>query len=375
MKSRRSDSLEAGGTSRKRILTIDGGGIRGVFAIEILVRMEELLREHHRNPELVLADHFDFIAGTSTGAIIATFLSWGDSAVHIREMYAEIGPRMFARPSLLKRRKALYSAQALSEFLRGYFSEDDQGEVPALLGTEKLRTLLMVVMRNADSGSAWPVTNNPRAKFNQRDLPDCNLDIPLWQLVRASSALPVFFPPEKVVLGGTEFTFVDGGVTAYANPSVIAFLTATLPCYRVGWPCGTDRLRVVSVGTGRAKSSTGPGRRDRLGILQDAVNLPIELTESINTEQDLICRVLGQCEFGDPIDMELGDLAGPGVLADGEKKFAYVRYNQVFNRQEVAAAESEFAGRFRPDNFAMIPWLQRAGAAYAQHHVRLEHLL
>ena len=63
--------------SRKRILTLDGGGIRGLFSIEVLARIEELLREHCGNPKLVLADHFQMIARTSTGAIIGTFLSCG----------------------------------------------------------------------------------------------------------------------------------------------------------------------------------------------------------------------------------------------------------------------------------------------------------
>jgi len=61
----------------KRILTFDGGGIRGVFSLEILLRIETLLREHFKAPNLILADHFDFFAGTSTGAIIAAGLSWG----------------------------------------------------------------------------------------------------------------------------------------------------------------------------------------------------------------------------------------------------------------------------------------------------------
>src|SRR5688500_18201864 len=61
------------------ILTLDVAGVRGMFTLQILQRMGELLRAKPGNPQLVLADHFDFIAGTSTGAIIAAFLSWGES--------------------------------------------------------------------------------------------------------------------------------------------------------------------------------------------------------------------------------------------------------------------------------------------------------
>jgi patatin-like phospholipase/acyl hydrolase len=63
----------------KRILALDGGGIRGMFSLQILARIEELFRQDRNEPNLVLADVFDFIAGTSTGAIIATFLALGEN--------------------------------------------------------------------------------------------------------------------------------------------------------------------------------------------------------------------------------------------------------------------------------------------------------
>jgi uncharacterized protein len=53
-------------------------------------------------------------------------------------------------------------------------------------------------MRNVTTDSPWPVTNNPYAKYNARNRADRNLDLPLWQLVRASTAAPVYFPPEVV---------------------------------------------------------------------------------------------------------------------------------------------------------------------------------
>ena len=51
---------------RKRILALDGGGVKAMLTLAILERMESLLREHHGNPDLILADHFQFISGTST---------------------------------------------------------------------------------------------------------------------------------------------------------------------------------------------------------------------------------------------------------------------------------------------------------------------
>ena len=110
-------------------------------------------------------------------------------------------------------------------------------------------------MRNATTGSAWPVSNNPRARYNQEGEHGSNLLLPLWQLVRASAAAPVFFLPEAIKIGRSAFEFADGGTTPYCNPALIAALTATLPCYRVEWPTGTDRLHLVSVGTGRVAAA------------------------------------------------------------------------------------------------------------------------
>ena len=69
-----------------------------------------------------------------------------------------------------------------------------------------------------------PVSNNPTAKYNALERTNCNLRIPLWQLVRGSTAAPTYFPPEVVKVGEDEFIFVDGGVTMYKQPRL-----STLP--------------------------------------------------------------------------------------------------------------------------------------------------
>lgn len=81
----------------KRILALSGGGVRGVFTLQILARIEELFRQEQKNKNLVLADVFDLIAGTSTGAIIAAFLSWGLPVREIEKLYIDYSPTMFAK--------------------------------------------------------------------------------------------------------------------------------------------------------------------------------------------------------------------------------------------------------------------------------------
>src|ERR1700722_17862130 len=205
METSHSPSKFASEIGMKRILALDGGGLRGVFSLEILLRIQGLLRAHFNDPKLILADHFDMFAGTSTGAIMATCLNWGMDVEEVLNMYVESGRMMFQPVPWYRPFKrylvSRYQAKPLSEMLRRLFSEDGNGAVPALLDTKRLKKLLVVVMRNHTTGSAWPITNNPKAKYNQSDLPDCNLKVPLWKVVRASTAAPVYFDPEEIMLG------------------------------------------------------------------------------------------------------------------------------------------------------------------------------
>ncbi len=361
----------------KHILTLDGGGIRGVFSLEVLLRIETLLREHFQAPKLILADHFEFFAGTSTGAIIATALSWGMTVEEVLELYVEHGTTMFQHvPWYHPVRRFLvsqYEAKPLSDMLRRLLSEDGKGEVPALLGSKRLKTLLLLIMRNHSTGSAWPVTNNPAAMYNDSALPDCNLKVPLWKLVRASAAAPVFFDPEEITLAGERHVFVDGAITPYNNPALIAALTAILPCYRLMWEAGPDKLRLISVGTLRFSLAAKKIRTDQMWVGYHAAQIPAALMQGVALEQDYVCRCLGQCIHGEELDSEIGSLEG--VALPGRSWFSYVRYNKSY-----LGRESEELLRQNPqlasiDAVTAIPALREIGRAYAQEHVRIEHLI
>ncbi|RYD35268.1 MAG: patatin, partial [Verrucomicrobiaceae bacterium] len=125
-------------TPRARLLAFDGGGIRGLFSLEIARRMESLLREKHGRPDMVLADHFHYIGGTSTGAIIATFLSWGLSVEKVAGLYRENARVMFTRSGWGSIHKNRFAGQPISDFLKSFFTEADGSQ--ATLGTARLRT-------------------------------------------------------------------------------------------------------------------------------------------------------------------------------------------------------------------------------------------
>jgi hypothetical protein len=360
----------------KRILSIDGGGIRGVFSLEVLLQIEQLLRQEYAKPDLVLADHFDLFAGTSTGAIIATSLCWGMPVQEILDLYVNYGRTMFQPVPWYNFYKKLlvsrYEAKPLTLLLQRVFSEDGQGKVPALLGTARLKKLLLVVIRNQSTGSAWPLTNNPQALFSNPNNPDCNLNIPLWKVVRASTAAPVYFDPEEIVLGTQKHIFVDGSVTPYNNPAAIAALSAVLPCYRMGWPVGPEKLKLISIGSLRFTAGV-PQNVKKLWIGYHAANIPIALIQGISWEQDLMCRCLGKCIFGEPLDVELGDLVG--VNLPGERWFSYVRYNRSYRAQELEALLRTDRKLAQLDAVKSIPLLREIGQVYAKENVRLEHVL
>jgi hypothetical protein len=358
----------------KRLLALDGGGIRGIFTLQVLARIEALLRVRTARPDMVLADYFDYIAGTSTGGIIATCLSWGMSVAQIEDLYQQRAVEMFHPAPWYRQWRSKYAAEAMTQVLKGLFSEDSAGEVPALLGTRRLRTLLCLVMRNYSTGSPWPVSNNAAAMFNDPASAECNLSIPLWQLVRASTAAPTYFPPETITLGGRRHVFVDGGITPYNNPSLLLYLMATLPCYRLGWERGTDKLLLVSIGTGRVRVASGALRADKMNLLFHARRIPVALIDSSSLQQDMLCRVLGDCRFGAELDLEIGDLKACGPEGAGCRNFTYLRYNHDYTPEQLAKAQQITKSGFGIDNLKLIPLLREIGATYAAHHLRAEDL-
>lgn len=320
-------------SAQKRLLALDGGGIRGLITIETLAALEQMLRtELGRGPEFRLSDYFDYVAGTSTGAILATCISLGMSVSEIRTFYEQNGETMFSKASLIRRFRYKFEDHQLATRLRevfGTYRTAEDGD-DLMLGSDALRTLLMLVMRNATTDSPWPISNNPAAPFNDRTLVDCNLCLPLWQLVRASTAAPTYFPPEEIRIGHRSFLFVDGGVTPYNNPSFLLFLMATLKAYRLMWPVGVDRMLLVSIGTGANASENAELAPADMNLLFNAASIPSALMYASMNQQDLLCRVFGRCRVGDPLDAELDTL----IVSDEEagrthlpQLFTYMRYN------------------------------------------------
>jgi uncharacterized protein len=353
----------------KKLLALDGGGIRGVLTLEILAVMEDLLRRKlGAGDDFVLADYFDYIAGTSTGAIEAAGLARGMRVKELQDLYVARGAEMFDKAFITRRFEYKYDNSRLQRLLQEFFGAE------TTFGDDQMRTLLMMVLRNASTDSPWPLSNNPGAKYNQAHRADNNLLLPLWQLVRASTAAPTFFPPEVVNIGPHDFVFVDGGVTMYNNPAFQLFLMATLDVYGLGWPAGEDEMLLVSVGTGTSPKANENLQPGDMNLLFNAASVPAALMGAALNEQDLLCRVFGRCRHGAELDREVGDLCtGPGIL--DRRMFTYLRYNAELTRpglDELGLTDIQPENVQRMDSVAHIGDLQRIGREAARA-VRPEH--
>ena len=250
----------------KRILAIDGGGLRGVFSAAIIERMESLTGKPAR-------ELFDCFYGTSTGAILAAGLARGMSAAELKQFYLEKGAQVFEKFPFYKIVKRLlywtYSKEELEAELKRVFGADRKIfdiDVPLSIQTKDTRT------------SAAGFFNN--FPYTRQKHPDKNL--PLWQIIRASTAAPTYFEP------GIN-RYIDGGISCYNNPSYAAFIGATK---YLGWPAGADKLRIYSVGTGYHPPVIPEGELDERNKIQMAGYMVEELMDDINLLQNQIMQRL-----------------------------------------------------------------------------------
>lgn len=368
----------------RRILALDGGGIRGLITLGVLERLEASLADRlGRGADFRLAEYFDLVGGTSTGAIIAAALARGMSVAELTSFYLDFGHEAFTKRSIFARWKSLYVEGGLVEKLQATFGKDTD------LSPEALACLLVVVTRNTTTDSAWPISSNPFAKYNDPDRPDCNLRIPLWQIVRASTAAPVFFPPEVIHWDPKDpkksFVFVDGGTTVYNNPSFLLFRMATEPAYRLGWETGERHLLLVSVGTGGAPVLGTTVDDPETNLVSAALNTLSAVMSQASVDQDVSCRVIGRCSYGGIIDRELHDLIAddPGhedrrvpIDVDTGKDFLYVRYNVDLTAnglRELGLGHLDAKKVLKMDAVDRMDDLQQIGTAVAEQ-VDLAHL-
>ena len=315
----------------RRVLAIDGGGIRGALAVGLASRLEAVLRVKLGRPDLVLADYFDLIGGTSTGAIVAAGLALGRDTASLRELYLRLGPRVFRRgmpriPLIQPR----FDPKRLEEVIR-----EELGE--ATLETAAWKTAFAAVAKRVDTGSTWIWTNCPRSKYwagspsttghadpTKRTIP--NKDYPLAAIVQASAAAPFYFDMVRMeVVEGDPGVFFDGAVTPHNNPSLLLAQTALAPAYGFSWSAGADKLMIVSIGTG-APRPVRPAwaRTPRHLAVWTAIHALTSMSYDASQLAISMLQWLGTSPQPWTINREVGTLQGANP---GPPLWTYVRYD------------------------------------------------
>lgn len=205
----------------RKILTIDGGGIKGVFPASFLSAIEETTGKK-------ISDYFDLIVGTSTGGIIALGLGMGFSAKELLEFYEQLGPEVFKGNKLTRLFRSIgiskYNNKSLRKALEEKFANKKLGES---------KNRLVIPSLNLENGEVH-VYKTAHHQRLQRDYKEKVVDIAL-----ATSAAPTYFPTYSSASG---IPLVDGGLWAN-NPMGLAVVEA------IGileWP--RDQLKVLNIG-------------------------------------------------------------------------------------------------------------------------------
>ena len=319
------------GNGPKRILALDGGGIRGALTLGYLKKMETLLRDKYDNQALLLCDHFDLIGGTSTGSIIASGLAIGLEVDEIINLYMDLGGKIFGKKhswwkpwETFKYLRAEYDYSALAQSLSATFKNKETG-APILMGSSEIKTGLCIIAKRADTNSTWHIMNHPKGRFYDSDI-GVNKDIPLWQAVRASSAAPTYFVPQMIEVGNGETgAFVDGGVSMANNPSLALLMVATLKGFPFHWEMGADKLEVVSVGTGYSIFSKKTDDIEDNWILNWAKSVPDMLMQDASWQNQILMQWLSNSPTAFEIDLQTGTMEGDYLGRNPLIK--YLRYN------------------------------------------------
>lgn len=219
-----------GGLHLKKILSIDGGGIRGIISLACLVELEKL----HRKP---CREIFDMVAGTSTGAVIAAGIALGISARGLLALYRELAKHAFQRLPL---HQILFNL-GNHRYDNAYIA-NTLHEIGADRPLNSLMVDILITAKNLETS---------RTDFFVKDNPgNASLwgTISLKDAVLASIAAPTYFPAHSAEVLGKEHTWVDGGVGVSGNPVYHAAVEAIHYSASL-YPPG-DTL-MLSFGTGR----------------------------------------------------------------------------------------------------------------------------
>jgi len=365
------------GPGPKRILTLDGGGIRGVLTLSYLKSFENILRERvGGDPNFRLCDYFDLISGTSTGSIIAAGLALGFTVEKLQGIYKSLADEVF-NTSFFRRGMFVpkFSSGPLLKALNKYYGD-------VTLGSDKLRTGLLIITKRLDTGSTWPLHNNPKGKYFNLIAGDTtipNRSYLLRDIVRASTAAPHYFEPEKIQISKDEYgAFVDGGISPHNNPSLQTLLIATTQGYGFNWSFGEDQLLLVSVGTGHQNLQIDPQEVLDMPALQLAGRSLLSIMDDSAWLEQAMLQWMSNSPTSWKIDTEMGNLQ-EDMLGNGQPLISYLRYDVSFDTKwmednlDMVMSKQKLKSLEEMDNSDNVELLSQVGTKAASVQIKPAH--
>ncbi|WP_433763641.1 CBASS cGAMP-activated phospholipase [Flavobacterium ginsenosidimutans] len=242
-----------------KILSIDGGGIKGVFPAFYLTLIEQELAKRD-DGKTKIKDHFHLITGTSTGGIIALALSLGIPAKEIYDLYLKNSEKIFGdKKTFLGRIEySSHDSAFLEKLIRNKFKEYFKDQDPRI---KDCLTNVAIPIYDLIKGNPSVIKSPYHPNFKR------DLHIPVYQVAMATAAAPTYFNPyssDYIDLEGIERPFrnkVDGGIMAN-NPTIIGILEAIKAFGK-----NIKDLEVLSLGTGYKKFTEGSdSKRKKWGL-------------------------------------------------------------------------------------------------------------
>lgn len=369
--------------SAKRILALDGGGVRGAVSLGFLESMEAELRHKMKDDTLTLGRHFHLIGGTSVGSIIATMLALDWTMEMVSRTFLDWCPDIFSKPRWLWPLRTKFNERVLRQKLDSVLGD-------MRLDDPRLVTMLAIVTKRLDTGSPWwVVANNPKSKWWKGEEADHrNHDFRVAELVRASTAAPTIFKPQRLPIGKglKPGTFVDGALSPFNNPSLLLLMLASLKGHGLEWPMGPERMMLISVGTGSWREPVSYRLIDRLVSAWFGVKALRGMVADSQTLSLAMLQWMSEPRLPWPINNEIGTLSGECLLAGDRGPhglFRFQRYDLDIERDAVAPflpggkrPSRRRIGKLRSlDNPCQIRTLYQAAKMAAEQQVNVDDFL
>ena len=303
----------------KWILSIDGGGIRGIIPATTLVALEKQIGKPAR-------EVFDFLAGTSTGALISAALAADVSAEHILEIYTKRADEIFTGPKFI--------ADA-ERFIKGY--SYDPANIKKVLDSEfgaaakwvlnDSPIRLLITAKGINNHAWYFVRDNPKnaGTTGKLGLVDCSV---------ASAAAPTYFSPWTININGAPTVLVDGGVGVTGDPVYQACVEAFY--YDDFTP---EDTRVVSLGTGFfPQGNTVP--KGLVGWIEWTVSALLDAPEE--QQPQLVNRhfpkIMQRFDWQLPHAIDMADISSiPDLVKVGQQAAAGIDWNKILSATNAAS--------------------------------------